>query len=91
MARRNQFVEQELRYRRLVHEMVPKIYAAFAISLHRNYGFGYKRIERILQDTHYYWNNQPHEIVQMCSDEVGINMVSAMTAKELDIKGDSKI
>lgn len=28
-------------------QMVPQIYAAIAIALHRTYGFGYERINRV--------------------------------------------
>ena len=90
--RRNQFIEQERRYKRAMTEMVPRIYAAFAISLHRNYGFGFVRIGRILADTQRYWQTMSsEEINALCIEETGINMVSETTAKAAGIKEGRKI
>lgn len=86
--RRNQFVEQERRYKRAMTEMVPRIYAAFAVSLHRNYGFGFVRIGRILADTQKYWQEMTaDEINELCIKETGINMISETTAKAAGIEG----
>lgn len=87
MKRRN-FIQQELRYRRQITEMVPVIYAAFAVALHRHYGFGAVRTGRILAETQEIWrSNSPLEILAMCRNETGIDMVSETTAKEKGIEG----
>ena len=95
MARkRNPYFEQEKRYRRMVHEMVPKIYACFALSLHEHYGFGQKRIMRILGDTQRKWIEQAngnYDISAECLEKTGLNMISETTAKERGIKGDAEI
>jgi hypothetical protein len=70
--------------------MVPKIYAAFAVALHRNYGFGFTRILRVLADTQDLWNkhvNNEIDIIKVCSDETGINMITTITAEEQGVKG----
>lgn len=36
-------------------QMVPQIYAAIAIALHRTYGFGYKRINDIFVESQHIW------------------------------------
>ena len=90
MARRNPYIEQEKRYRRNLAEMVPKIYAAFAVALHRNYGFGFTRILRVLADTQDLWNKHVSneiDIIKVCSDETGINMITTITAEEQGVKG----
>lgn len=56
-------------------EMVPQIYAAIAIALHRTYGFGYKRIndvfyesQRILEK----FSGTAEEMIAQCEKETGI-------------------
>lgn len=85
------FIEQERRFRRQINEMAPKIYAAFAIALHRHYGFGYERILRVLIESQDLWHeaaNGSLDIVKLCSDEVGIDMLSHLTAKEQGVEGE---
>lgn len=94
MGKNNLFIEQEKRYRRMIREIVPQVYAAFAVSLHRRYGFGFIRIGRVLADTQDYWNaakNKEIDIVQLCADETGIDIMSEITAEELGEKGDKRI
>lgn len=90
MGKRNPFLEQEKRYRRVIKESVPKIYAGFALSLHRRYGFGFGRIVTVLSDTQKYWQEDGtggFDILKACEDETGIQMLSEVTAKECGIKG----
>ena len=85
------FIEQERRFRRQINEMAPKIYAAFAIALHRHFGFGYERILRVLIESQDLWHeaaNGSLDIVKLCSDEVGIDMLSHLTAKERGVEGE---
>ena len=85
------FIEQERRFRRQINEMAPKIYAAFAIALHRHFGFGYERILRVLIESQDLWHeaaNGSLDIVKLCSDEVGIDMLSHLTAKEQGVEGE---
>lgn len=72
---------------------MPKIYAAFAISLHRRYGFGFVRIGRVLADTQTYWLDAMEgaggeDILRQCIEETGVDVMSAITAKELGEEGD---
>lgn len=94
MRKRNPYFEQEKRYQRMIKEMVPKIYAAFALALHRQHGFGYTRILRILVETQELWIAQArgeYDIIKLCEEETGLNMISETTAKEHGIKGDAEI
>ena len=84
-----QFIDQERRYRRMIHEIIPKVYAAFSIALHREYGFGYERILRVLRETQKYWDESEAgemDILAVCSEELGIDLISHQTAKEQGIK-----
>ena len=38
-------------------QMVPQIYAAIAIALHRTYGFGYKRINDVFVESQHIWES----------------------------------
>lgn len=85
------YIEQEKRFRRKVNEMAPKIYAAFAIALHRHFGFGYERILRVLIESQELWRESAYgglDIIQLRSDEVGIDMMSHLTAKEKGVEGE---
>ena len=76
---------------RAVHEVAPAIYASFCLALHRRYNFGYRRIVTILADTQQYWlQHQTGEtnIIKLCEEETGINVLSEQTAKETGAKGE---
>jgi len=86
-----QFIEQERRFRRQINEMAPKIYAAFAIALHRHFGFGYERILRVLIETQKLWHSAAEgytDIVKLCEQETGIDLMSTITAKEQGVEGE---
>ena len=40
-------------------QMVPQIYTAIAIALHRTHGFGYKRINDIFVESQHIWRITP--------------------------------
>lgn len=86
-----QFVEQEKRFRRKIDELAPTIYAAFCIALHRHYGFGYERILRVLKETQILWHDAAvgyNDIVKICEEETGIDLMSTITAKEQGVEGE---
>lgn len=89
---RTTFIHQEKRWGVHIREMVPKIYAGFALSLHRRYGFGFDRIVTVLSDTQKYWQQDGvdgFDILKTCLDETGINLISEVTARECGIKPDN--
>ena len=56
-------------------EMIPQIYAAIAIALHRTYGFGYKRINDVFYESQRIWETFPgtaDEMIEQCEKETGI-------------------
>lgn len=72
-------------------EIVPTVYAAFALALSRKHGFDADQIAEIIAETHQYYNDAimyGNDIVNECSDETGIDMMSEVTAKKHNVKGD---
>lgn len=59
-------------------QMVPQIYAAMAIALHRTYGFGYDRINRVFVESQHIWQEfvgAGDEMIELCEKETGISVV----------------
>lgn len=93
MGRNKQFIEQEKRFRRAIHEILPGAYAAVAISLHRRYKFGKDRIVTVISDaekllTEQKRNGWQTDIIKMCSEETGVDILSPATARECGVSGD---
>lgn len=89
------YIHQERRYKRNLEEVIPLIYAAIAISLHRRYGFGFHRISTVIADSQKLFtesrNLRMEEVMQRCYEETGIDIMSETTAKECGIKGGLEI
>lgn len=61
------------------NQMVPQIYAAVAIALHRTYGFGYKRINDVFVESQRVWENfdgTPDDMIALCEKETGVTVIS---------------
>lgn len=59
-------------------QMVPQIYAAMAMALHRTYGFGYERINRVFAESQKIWmdfNGKSDEMIELCEKETGVTVV----------------
>lgn len=59
------------------NEMVPAVYAAIAMSLHRTYGFGFKRINDIFCESQRIWekfHGSIDEMIKQCEEETGIEI-----------------
>lgn len=59
-------------------QMVPQIYAAMAIALHRTYGFGYERINRAFVESQKIWeyfSGNIDEMVEVCERETGMTVI----------------
>ena len=77
-----------------VDNMIPRNYAAFALILHRRYGFGQDEITDIIAWTQELYNESLFEGIDIfaeCSDEVGIDMVGEIHAKKHRVVGDLRI
>lgn len=63
-------------------QMVPQIYAAIAIALHRTYGFGYKRFV----ESQHIWESYAGDgagMVKKCEEETGVTVCSPEEAQRL--------
>lgn len=80
---------------RNIHNIVVQMFAAFALALHRIYGFGYVRILRVLSETHTLYNEMAMHgndyINDLCIKETGVNIMHVTTADEMDMKEGDKI
>lgn len=59
------------------NEIVPQMYAAMAIALHRSEKFGYARINRAFAESQKIWesfNGHISEMVDLCEKETGIKI-----------------
>lgn len=59
-------------------QMVPQIYAAMAMALHRTYGFGYERINRAFVESQKIWmdfDGRADEMIFLCEKETGITVI----------------
>lgn len=59
-------------------QMVPQIYAAMAMALHRTYGFGYERINRVFAESQKIWlgfDGRGEEMIELCEKETGVTVV----------------
>ena len=67
-------------------QMVPQIYAAIAIALHRTYGFGYKRINDVFVESQHIWESYAGDgagMVKKCEEETGVTVCSPEEAQRL--------
>lgn len=73
IAKRNREMNVEI----ASDEIVPQIYAAIAIALHRSERFGYERINRVFAESQRIWEEfegHADEMVEMCEKETGITI-----------------
>lgn len=59
-------------------QMVPQIYAAMAMALHRTYGFGYERINHAFVESQKIWmdfNGKSDEMIKLCEKETGVTVI----------------
>lgn len=70
--------KQEENVGKAADQMVPQIYAAMAIALHRTYGFGYDRINRVFLESQHIWEDfvgAGDEMIELCEKETSICVV----------------
>lgn len=55
--------------------VIPEIYAALALALHRVNGFGYDRINNVFAESQQIWSSfqgKPEDMIALCEQETGI-------------------
>ena len=56
-----------------VNNLVPGVYASLAIALHRNWGWGFKRINRLFSQSQRIWEDLGTDnIIELCEKDTNI-------------------
>ena len=56
-----------------VNNLVPGVYASLAIALHRNWGWGFKRINRLFSQSQRIWEDLgTNNMIELCEKETNI-------------------
>ena len=69
--------KSDFAYLRASNNVVPQIYAALAIALHREFGWGYTRINRAFAESQKIWeefSGKGNEMMKICEEETGISL-----------------
>ena len=85
MAKNNKLVNQYKEMYKQINQITPKVYAALAIALHREYGWGYTRILRTFTASQDIWdesNERDIDMIKMCEEETGITLMDKKTAEK---------
>jgi len=85
----NNFKHQEKRWLAHIREMVPKIYAAFCLVLWNDYHLTFEQIVDILKKTQDMWQRDGEngfDIVKVCAEKTGINLMSKVTADAIGVE-----
>lgn len=76
MANRN-LTKLLAKMERHCREITPSVYACIAIALHRKYGWGYKRISDLFNESQAVWNEcilSDESMAEMCERLTGIDV-----------------
>ena len=85
MAKNNKLVNQYKEMYKQINQITPKVYAALAIALHREYGWGYTRILRTLTASQEKWDEideRDIDMIKMCEEETGITLMDKKAAEK---------
>lgn len=84
MGKNNAFINAQKRLQKQSLDVVPKVYAAIAISLQRKYGWEFEDINALFNESQVVWNECVEtgvDMLKMCSDETGIDMQRKVTQR----------
>ena len=78
MGRKNNLLIANMkRVQREIDNVLPSVYAAMALSLHRKHGWGFKRINELFAESQKIWfeaNDRNIDMLTMCLDETGVDV-----------------
>ena len=60
-----------------INQITPQVYAGIALSLHRKYGWGFKRINDLFTESQAIWQecvDSGVDMIKMCEEETGIDI-----------------
>lgn len=84
MPKNNTLINQ---YRHLAHQVqniTQSVYAGIALTLHRQYGWGHKRINDLFAGSQEIWNEcvqRGIDMIEMCAEETGIECRAAVNER----------
>lgn len=81
MGKNNYLINLQREFKRRIEHTVPLCYACIALALHREYGWGFIRINRLFVASQDIWQeslDKNIDMVQMCLEETGIECRSAV-------------
>lgn len=68
-------------------EITPEVYACIALALHRKYGWGFKRISDLFEESQDIWYEciqSSESMVELCEKETGIDVVGTTERRKSD-------
>lgn len=77
MAKNKALIDQYKYVYKQTHQITPAIYASMAMALHRVYGFGFDRIDKVFSESQKIWethNGNMDGMLEKCYEETGIEL-----------------
>ena len=77
MAKNKALIDQYKYVYKQTHQITPAIYASMAMALHRIYGFGFERIDKVFSESQKIWeshNGNMDRMLEKCYEETGIEL-----------------
>ena len=77
MGKNNNLINKYKMLYKKIEQITPEVYAGIALTLHRKYGWGYKRINDLFEGSQIIWNeciNSDINMLEMCEKETGIEL-----------------
>lgn len=77
MGKNNKLINQYKEMYRQIQNITPEVYAGIALALHREYGWGFKRINNLFCKSQDIWNEcvqTDKNMMQLCFKETGIDV-----------------
>ena len=77
MGKNNSLINKYKMLYKKIEQITPEVYAGIALALHRKFGWGYKRINDLFEESQIIWNeciNSDINMVEMCEKETGIEL-----------------
>ena len=77
MGKNNNLINKYKMLYKKIEQITPEVYAGIALTLHRKYEWGYKRINDLFEESQIIWNeciNSDINMMEMCEKETGIEL-----------------
>lgn len=77
MGKNNKMINQYKELFKQIEDTTPALYASIVLALYQEFGWGHKRINRVLVASQRIWeehHNDPTAMCERCEKEVGISV-----------------